>query len=102
MVDRQKLFSTPPLAQTVVFFSDFGKRYLARAQNLNLRRQTMSQTISDQSALAEPAAGIAFNELQQQQTGLFLLNGEPASQSKLIARWQLDEHSKLYCQWVKA
>lgn len=54
----------------------------------------MSRTIIEQCA-------ITSNELQQQQTGLFLLNGDRADR-KLVAQWQLDEHSKLYCQWVMA
>lgn len=57
----------------------------------------MSRTIIKQSALAEPAVGIAPNELQQQQTGLFLPNGDRTCH-KLVAQWRQDKHSKLYCQ----
>jgi hypothetical protein len=58
----------------------------------------MNQTSIEQSALAEPAVGIATYELQQ--PGLLLLNGDHTSH-KLVALWRLDEFSKLYCQWVK-
>ena len=34
------------------------------------------------------------------QTELSLLIKNAPVQNKLIALWQLDEHSKLYCQWV--
>jgi hypothetical protein len=62
----------------------------------------MNQTMIEQSALAEPAAGIAPNELQQQPTQIFLPSSDRTSQNKSVAQWLLDEHSKLYCQWVKA
>lgn len=58
----------------------------------------MSRTIIEQSALAGPAVGIAIYELQQPE--LLLLNGDRTSH-KLVALWQLDEFSKLCCQWVK-
>ena len=57
----------------------------------------MNQTSIEQSALAEPAVGIATYELQQ--PGLLLLNGDRTFH-KLVAHWLMDENSKLYCQWV--
>ncbi len=35
------------------------------------------------------------------QTQLILTNTNLRNQNKLVAVWRLDEHSKLYCQWVE-
>lgn len=53
----------------------------------------MNQTIIEQSALPTDA--------EEPHTGLTLINKDRSFQSKLVALWRLDEHSKLYCQWVK-
>jgi hypothetical protein len=70
----------------------------------------MNRTMLEQSALAKPAVGIAPQKLQAQPTQRCSLNsdgcrpafGDRTSQNKSVAQWLLDEHSKLYCQWVKA
>ncbi|WP_009630847.1 hypothetical protein [Synechocystis sp. PCC 7509] len=35
------------------------------------------------------------------QTQLIIPNKNSPSQHQLVAVWQLDENSKLYCQWVE-
>lgn len=53
----------------------------------------MSQTILNQDAIAA--------KTKKQQTQLFLLSRNKSFPSKLVALWRLDEHAKLYCQWVQ-
>lgn len=49
----------------------------------------MNQQIIEQSAIAV--------ESPHQLT---LLTKNPCSQTKLVASWQRDEYSKLYCMWI--
>lgn len=53
----------------------------------------MSQTILKENQI--------LVNTKEQQTQLSLLSKNRAFPSKLIALWRLDEHSKLYCQWVQ-
>ncbi len=40
------------------------------------------------------------NDIEVIQTKFISLKQSSATQNKLVALWQLNEHSKLYCQWV--
>ncbi len=46
----------------------------------------MNQQITEQYAIAP-------------KTPLNIVNKNPSS-SKLVALWQMNKHSKLYCQWI--
>lgn len=43
---------------------------------------------------------IATN-IEALETQLILTNKSPENRTKLVAVWQLDARSKLYCQWVE-
>ncbi len=53
----------------------------------------MNKQIFDRSAIAPNCEPLST---------LMLLPKNSLSQVKLVAVWQLDEHSQLYCQWVQA
>ncbi len=56
----------------------------------------MPQIVVESSEIGSPKT-----QAQSAQTSSTGLDRKSASQGKLVAQWQRDENSKLYCQWVR-